>query len=42
MAIDTVKFVEDNLPAFKERMRITSEDEDGRLKKMLTSSIFFN
>ena len=39
MAIDTVKFVEDNLPAFKERMRITSEDEDGRLKKMLTSSI---
>lgn len=39
MAIDTVKFVEDNLPAFKERMRITSEDEDERLKRMLTSSI---
>nr|DAS39329.1 MAG TPA: Head Tail Connector Protein [Caudoviricetes sp.] len=39
MAIDTVKFVEDNLPAFKERMRITSGDEDERLKRMLTSSI---
>ena len=39
MAIDTAEFVEKNLQAFKDRMRITSEDEDERLKRMLTSSI---
>lgn len=39
MAIDTDNFAEENLPAFKDRMRITSEDEDERLKRMLTSSI---
>lgn len=39
MAIDTANFAVENLQAFKERMRITSEDEDERLKRMLTSSI---
>lgn len=39
MAIDTANFAEKNLQAFKDRMRITSEDEDERLKRMLTSSI---
>lgn len=39
MAIDTANFVDKNLQAFKERMRITSGDEDERLKRMLTSSI---
>lgn len=39
MAIDTTEFVEKNLQAFKDRMRITSEDEDERLKRMLSSSI---
>lgn len=39
MAIDTAEFVEKNLQAFKDRMRITSEDEDERLKRMLASSI---
>lgn len=39
MAIDTANFVDKNLQAFKDRMRITSEDEDERLKRMLTSSI---
>jgi hypothetical protein len=39
MAIDTANFVKENLQAFKERMRITSGDEDERLKRMLASSI---
>ncbi|MBF7050568.1 MULTISPECIES: hypothetical protein [unclassified Streptococcus] len=39
MAIDTTKFVDEQLAAFKERMRITSADEDDNLKKMLSSSI---
>lgn len=39
MAIDTTEFVEKNLQAFKDRMRITSGDEDERLKRMLASSI---
>lgn len=39
MAIDTANFAEKNLQAFKERMRITSGDEDERLKRMLASSI---
>ncbi len=39
MAIDTKKFVDEQLAAFKERMRITSADEDDNLKKMLSSSI---
>ncbi|OFR41702.1 hypothetical protein HMPREF2887_05545 [Streptococcus sp. HMSC071H03] len=39
MAIDTTKFVDEQLAAFKERMRITSTDEDDNLKKMLSSSI---
>lgn len=39
MAIDTDNFVDKNLQAFKDRMRITSGDEDERLKRMLTSSI---
>ncbi|MFS8986336.1 hypothetical protein QM967_03365 [Streptococcus gordonii] len=39
MAIDTANFVDKNLQAFKDRMRITSGDEDERLKRMLTSSI---
>jgi hypothetical protein len=39
MAIDTDEFAKNELQAFKERMRITSEDEDGRLKRMLASSI---
>lgn len=39
MAIDTDEFAKNELQAFKERMRITSEDEDERLKRMLTSSI---
>ena len=39
MAIDTANFAEKNLQAFKDRMRITSEDEDERLRRMLTSSI---
>ena len=39
MAIDTTEFVEKNLQAFKDRMRITSGDEDERLKRMLSSSI---
>lgn len=39
MAIDTTNFAGENLQAFKERMRITSEDEDERLKRMLASSI---
>lgn len=39
MAIDAEKFKEDHLNAFKERMRITSSDEDENLKKMLSSSI---
>lgn len=39
MAIDTDNFVDKNLQAFKDRMRITSGDEDERLKRMLASSI---
>ena len=39
MAIDTKKFVDEQLAAFKERMRITSADEDDNLKKMPSSSI---
>lgn len=39
MAIDTTKFADEQLVAFKERMRITSADEDDNLKKMLSSSI---
>ena len=39
MAIDTKKFVDEQLAAFKGRMRITSADEDDNLKKMLSSSI---
>lgn len=39
MAIDTKKFADGQLAAFKERMRITSDDEDDNLKKMLSSSI---
>lgn len=39
MAIDTANFVDKNLQAFKDRMRITSGDEDERLRRMLTSSI---
>jgi hypothetical protein len=39
MAIDTTEFANGQLTAFKERMRITSDDEDGNLKKMLSSSI---
>lgn len=39
MAIDTAIFAGENLQAFKDRMRITSGDEDERLKRMLTSSI---
>lgn len=39
MAIDTANFAEKNLQAFKDRMRITSEDEDERLRRMLASSI---
>ncbi|RKW01376.1 MAG: hypothetical protein D8H99_15640 [Streptococcus sp.] len=39
MAIDTDNFVDKNLQAFKDRMRITSGDEDERLRRMLTSSI---
>ena len=39
MAIDTANFVDKNLQAFKDRMRITSGDEDERLKRMLASSI---
>lgn len=39
MAIDTDEFAKNELQAFKERMRITSEDEDERLKRMLASSI---
>lgn len=39
MAIDTTKFADEELAAFKERMRITSDDEDDNLKKMLSSSI---
>nr|DAG41412.1 MAG TPA: Head Tail Connector Protein [Bacteriophage sp.] len=39
MAIDTANFAGKNLQAFKDRMRITSGDEDERLKRMLASSI---
>lgn len=39
MAIDTDNFVDKNLQAFKDRMRITSGDEDERLRRMLASSI---
>ncbi len=39
MAIDTTKFADRQLAAFKDRMRITSDDEDDNLKKMLSSSI---
>lgn len=39
MAIDTTEFADKNLQAFKDRMRITSGDEDERLKRMLASSI---
>lgn len=39
MAIDTTKFADGQLDAFKNRMRITSTDEDDNLKKMLSSSI---
>ena len=39
MAIDTTKFAAGQLADFKERMRITSDDEDDNLKKMLSSSI---
>lgn len=39
MAIDTDDFVDKNLQAFKDRMRITSGDEDERLRRMLASSI---
>ncbi|WP_270736392.1 hypothetical protein [Streptococcus anginosus] len=39
MAIDTTEFADGQLAAFKERMRITSDDEDDNLKKMLSSSI---
>ena len=39
MAIDTDNFVDKNLQAFKDRMRITSGDEDKRLRRMLASSI---
>lgn len=39
MAIDTANFAGENLKAFKDRMRITSGDEDERLKRMLASSI---
>lgn len=39
MAIDTDNFVDKNLQAFKDRMRITSRDEDERLRRMLASSI---
>lgn len=39
MAIDTANFADKNLQAFKDRMRITSGDEDERLKRMLASSI---
>ena len=39
MAIDTTEFAAGQLAACKERMRITSDDEDDNLKKMLSSSI---
>ncbi len=39
MAIDTTEFADGQLDAFKDRMRITSTDEDDNLKKMLSSSI---
>lgn len=39
MAIGTDDFVDKNLQAFKDRMRITSGDEDERLRRMLASSI---
>lgn len=39
MAIDTDNFVDENLQAFKDRMHITSGDEDKRLRRMLASSI---
>lgn len=39
MAIDTTEFAAGQLDAFKDRMRITSADEDDNLKKMLSSSI---
>ncbi len=39
MAIDAEKFASEKLDAFKERMRISNNEEDNNLKRMLRSSV---